>query len=67
MNDPHPSKDLFFERLGALADAMIAAYGKDFAMGALVLAARFVAEGRQPADTSPGMNYQGESRRGVAP
>lgn len=41
-----PSKDQFFERVGALADEMIAAYGKDFAMGALVLAARFVAEGK---------------------
>ena len=28
------------------AEAMIAAHGKDFAMGALILSARFIAEGR---------------------
>lgn len=33
-------------RAGALADEMIAAHGKDFAMGVLVLAARWVAEGK---------------------
>ena len=27
MNEQYPSKDQFFERLGSLADAMIAAYG----------------------------------------
>jgi len=43
------SKDLFFQQLGALADAMINSHGKDFAMGALILAARFVAEGK-PAE-----------------
>ncbi len=46
MSDEASSKDRFFEQLGALADAMIAAHGKDFAMGALVLAARFIAEGK---------------------
>lgn len=40
------SKDRFFEQLGALGDAMTAAHGKDFAMGALILAARFLAEGK---------------------
>ncbi len=40
------SKDRFFERLGMLAEEMIAAHGKDFAMGTLVLAARFIAEGK---------------------
>jgi hypothetical protein len=41
------SKDRFFERVGALAEEMIAAHGKDFAMGTLVLAARFIAEGKK--------------------
>lgn len=54
MND-EVSKDRFFEQLGLLADEMIAAHGKDFAMGALVLAARFIAEGkpvgRRPSGT----------------
>jgi hypothetical protein len=46
MNDEETSKDRFFERVGALAEEMIAAYGKDFAMGTLVLAARFIVEGK---------------------
>ena len=29
---------------------MIGAYGRDFAMGALILAARFIAQGRPVAD-----------------
>jgi hypothetical protein len=40
------SKDEFFLKLADVAEAMIAAHGKDFAMGALVLTARFIAEGR---------------------
>ncbi|MEA3119104.1 MAG: hypothetical protein QOI13_2374 [Paraburkholderia sp.] len=52
MNEGHLSKEQFFERLGALADAMIAAHGKDFAMGAMILAARFIAEGKTPGDSA---------------
>lgn len=40
------SKDRFFERLGTLAQEMIDAHGKDFTMGTLVLAARFIADGK---------------------
>jgi hypothetical protein len=40
------SKDKFFVKLTDVAEAMIAAHGKDFAMGALVLTARFIAEGK---------------------
>ncbi len=40
------SKDEFFVKLADVAEAMIAAHGKDFAMGALVLTARFIAEGK---------------------
>jgi hypothetical protein len=65
MNEQYPSKDQFFERLGSLADAMIAAYGKDFAMGAMILAARFVAEGKPPGDSSPSMIYKGDSHGGI--
>ena len=46
MSDEASSKDRFFERLGLLAEEMIAAHDKDFTMGALVLAARFIAEGK---------------------
>jgi hypothetical protein len=46
MSDDDTSKDRFFERLGRLAEEMIAAHGKDFTMGTLILAARFIAEGK---------------------
>ena len=44
--DEEASKDRFFERVGELAQEMIAAHGKDFAMGVLILTARFIAEGK---------------------
>ncbi|SFT85163.1 hypothetical protein SAMN05518861_106141 [Mesorhizobium sp. YR577] len=40
------SKDAFFERLAELSEEMVAKHGKDFSMGALVLAARWIAENR---------------------
>lgn len=40
------SKDQFFKELAELSERMIAAHGKEFSMGALVLAARFVAENK---------------------
>ena len=52
VRDPSPlseedrSKDEFFVKLAHVAEAMVAAHGKDFAMGALVLTARFIAEGK---------------------
>ncbi len=49
MRDEQESKDRFFERLGRIADEMAAAHGKDFAMGALVLAARWLAENKAGA------------------
>jgi hypothetical protein len=51
--DEDASKDRFFERAGELAQEMIAAHGKDFAMGALILTARFIAEGK-PVGPRPG-------------
>lgn len=38
------SKDTFFEEIAVLAERMIAEHGRDFAMGAFILAARFIAE-----------------------
>ena len=49
MNPDTTSKDYFFAQLASLSDAMIAVHGKDFAMGAMVLAARFIAEGEARA------------------
>lgn len=40
------SKDQFFKELADLSERMIAAHGQDFSMGALVLAARFIAENK---------------------
>lgn len=60
MTDPDPesaSKDRFYARLSALADEMIEAHGKDFTMGSLILAARFIAEKRPDRDAG-GSNAQ---------
>jgi hypothetical protein len=52
MTEEDQSKDRFFERLGELAEEMIAAHGKDFATGTLILAARFIVEGKPLAKKS---------------
>jgi hypothetical protein len=64
MTDEHLSKDQFFEQLGAIGDAMIAAYGNDFAMGALILAARFIAERKPDGDTPRSVIYTAGDKRG---
>ena len=46
LSEEDRSKDECFVKLADVAEAMIAAHGKDFAMGALVLTARFIAEGK---------------------
>ena len=46
MKAAEASKGRYLAKLGALASEMIDAHGKDFAMGTLVLAARFIAEGK---------------------
>ena len=46
LSDDDRSKDEFFVKLAQVAEAMVAAHGKEFAMGALVLSARFIAEGK---------------------
>ena len=40
------SKDEFFRRIAELSEEMVARHGKDFSMGALILAARWIAEDR---------------------
>lgn len=44
--DEEKSKDAFFQKLAVLSQEMIDAHGKEFSMGALVLAARFIAENK---------------------
>jgi len=46
LSEEDRSKDEFFVKLAHVAEAMIAAHGKDFTMGALILTARFIAEGK---------------------
>ena len=40
------SKDVYFVQLARITEAMIAEHGKEFAMGTLILSARFIAEGK---------------------
>lgn len=40
------SKDGYFAAIAELAERMIAAHGREFAMGAFILAARFIAENK---------------------
>ena len=47
------SKDQFFRRIAEIGQEMVAAHGKDFAMGALVLAARWIAENKRVAGGAP--------------
>jgi hypothetical protein len=53
-SDDDKSKDVFFAQIADLAEAMIARHGKEFAMGALVLAAKFIAEDRSLIKRGPG-------------
>jgi hypothetical protein len=46
LTEEEASKDAFFVRVAEVAEAMIARHGKDFAMGTLVLSARFIAENK---------------------
>jgi hypothetical protein len=46
LSEEDQSKDDFFIRLAEVAEAMIARHGKEFAMGVLVLSAKFIAEGK---------------------
>lgn len=48
------SKDAFFAKVAEIAEAMLARHGKDFAIGTLVLAAKFVAEGKPLVTRSSG-------------
>lgn len=47
------SKDRYFTSLAKIAEDMVEEHGKDFATGALVLAARWVAENRIGKESDP--------------
>jgi hypothetical protein len=46
LSEEDRSKDDFFVQIAEVAEAMIARHGKEFAMGTLVLSAKFIAEGK---------------------
>ena len=46
LSEEDRSKDAFFAQVAEVAEAMIARHGKDFAIGTLVLSAKFIAEGK---------------------
>jgi hypothetical protein len=46
LSEEDKSKDAFFIQVAEIAEAMIARHGKDFAIGAFVLSAKFIAEGK---------------------
>ena len=46
LSEEDKSKDAFFVQMAEIAEAMIARHGKDFAIGTLVLSAKFIAEGK---------------------
>jgi hypothetical protein len=54
LSEEDRSKDAFFTQIAEVAEAMIARHGKDFAMGTLVLSAKFIAEGKPLINRSAG-------------
>ena len=65
LTDEEHSKDEFFRRLAVVGEDMIAAHGRDFAIGALVLLARFLVEGKELA--KPSEPTIGEWMKGAKP
>ena len=58
VSDEDRSKDEFFVKVAQIAEAMVAAHGKEFAMGTLILAARFIAEGKPLSKSSDATSGQ---------
>ena len=64
LSEEEKSKDDFFVQLGGIAEAMIARHGKDFAIGTMILSARFIAEGKPLINRT---NGDGETTGAVKP
>ena len=65
LSEEDRSKDAFFAQVAELTEAMTAQHGKDFAIGTLVLAAKFVAEGKPLVNrTSDGGEVKGGGKPG---
>lgn len=52
LTEEDASKDVFFAKVAELSQEMIAAHGKDFSMGTLILAARWIASDKISAAPS---------------
>ena len=64
LSEEDRSKDAFFVQIAEIAEAMIAWHGEDFAIGTLVLSAKFIAEGKPLINRS---NGGGETTGAVKP
>jgi hypothetical protein len=62
LTDEEKSKDAFFQRIALIGEEMIAAHGREFAVGAFVLAARWITEGRMGAKVKSKADAQAASR-----
>jgi hypothetical protein len=65
LSEEDKSKDDFFLQVAEVADAMIARHGKEFAMGTLVLSAKFIAEGRPLINRTGGGGENGDAVKSV--
>jgi hypothetical protein len=54
LSEEEMSKDAFLVQIAEIAEAMIARHGRDFAIGAFVLSAKFLAEGKPLIDRNNG-------------
>jgi len=53
LDEEEISKDAFFRRIAEISDEMVDRHGKDFAMGALILAAQWIAENKAGKGRTP--------------
>jgi hypothetical protein len=67
LTDEDRSKDRFYNDVAALANAMIGAHGREFAMGTLVLAARFIADGKALSTPTADAARSGSASTEAAP
>ena len=63
LSEEDRSKDAFFVQVAEIAEAMIARHGKDFAIGTLVLSAKFIAEGKPLINRTNGGGKTDERRQ----
>jgi hypothetical protein len=65
LSEEDKSKDAFFVRVAEIAEAMIASHGKDFAMGTMLLSAKFIAEGKPFSRRADGGDDNGNAVKPV--